>query len=172
MWGANMTEGEAVAIFDKLSHVLEELGLGWLLLQVSERIRFGKLSQAEVSVPKSAAEGATAVLPGIGDAPAGRPAGRRATKEKLTRTDDFTARERLELLVGAIEQVSVSLPELEAESLSFMHTVGGFDGITFAPDVESRTAREVTSADIGERSLAVAKMRSLLTELRSAIHAD
>lgn len=99
-----MTNTECREAFNAVSAYLHESGLGWIVTQVLEQIRFGKphLKRVETSADISP----ELVVEGLGS-------GRRRTRETLAATREYTAHEQLGVLLDAIERALISTSAME-----------------------------------------------------------
>lgn len=111
-----MEENDARIVFETLVNHLTELKLGWVVDQVNERIRLGKLISKDVSVTRDA-HGK------IG----------RKRKASFVTTVPFTAKERLSILIDAIDHVAIQTGQMGAKVVEHLHEKG-FESVEFYPD--------------------------------------
>lgn len=103
-----MNEKEAQAAYAAIVGVLRHHKFAWVVSQVEDSIDLGKTVKKKVDASEF-----------IDDAAAGERRGRRKMQDFVT-TDPYSARERLELLLDAIQRV-VALPEFEAQTVKILN---------------------------------------------------
>jgi hypothetical protein len=111
-----MTESEANEVFDRLRTMLLEAGLDWMVDQVSEQIRFGKLTIKTVRVPRESDSFIEGEEPTYGIR-------RRASTARFPATAEYSPKERLRLLIEGIEQAVLRLADIETAVLDRFHDV-------------------------------------------------
>ena len=99
-----MTDAECDQSFDLVSSAMRRAGLDWVVTQLAEQIRFGKPATKRVQTtlddfPEIAVEGI-----------AGK---RKITRETFAFTRDYTAHERLSLLLDALERAVIVTSQME-----------------------------------------------------------
>ncbi len=155
-----MTDRELTSAFERLETVMKSVGLEWTLAQVQEEIRFGRRATKRVK--------ATTDTPSAMIAFQNEGRARRKTVS-FAATRPLGPGERLEVLIGAIEQVVVATYEMEqvvrdrvrritdrSATIHLVHEEEDGEGITVAEPTP-------------ERQQHIARLKQLLAELRSLI---
>jgi hypothetical protein len=112
-----MTDEESEEIYERLRSILDQRGLHWVTSQVGEQLRLGKLvhkeaktlRETEFAAPLFAAE-----TPGRG--------WREGPKFKFPVTVPYEPKERLSLLIDAIQLAVVATSEMEDAFTGFFQT--------------------------------------------------
>jgi hypothetical protein len=157
-----MTEEECIETFQALSTIVEEQGLGWVVEAVEREIQEGVLEEA--SEKDLTAEGMEP--PSIGLAPAYR---RSIKKAAFLVRREFSQRDRVLLLVDALEEVISDAHDIEKDMLHFFGESGGPAKFQFV-DLQYPFSRlEESREEMGGRSASVEKLQGLLQALRQEI---
>ncbi len=146
-----MTASEATDTYNALVRMLREAGLEWVSAQVAQEAATGRTVRKTVSV---FGEELTLKVPS-----------RRQRVEFLS-TEAYSPRERLHLMLDAIEQTAVGTAEMQRSTLEMLSAHGKVLDVRFAsetPEVEEHGYR---STDVEPREVGARKLRSLLNELR------
>lgn len=149
---------EAADVYSELSKLARAQGLNWLLADVEGQIALGKQGTRDIEVTETALTLYPDTFPQ-----------RRGRKASFVVTQPLTEREKLLLLVEALEAVSVGL------SLGVLNTYEtisevrhDLQAIGFAPDAESAPVMSVTT-EILERKDTVLRLGSLFRELKDSV---
>jgi hypothetical protein len=155
-------------IFSALSEVLRQKEMHWVLDQVNEQIRLGKTESKEIS-PRDEDHRQNILL----DVSA-RPRtirGRARKKEEFLVTTEYTPKERLLLLIDAIEQAVVNTNRMVHDTLEFTHAEFNIDEITFYSEEEQKLKTFQTGEfEINARQ--IMHLKDLLEKLRSQVNAN
>ena len=145
--------------YEALVRELERLGFDWVVNQVQEQIRSGKLVE-KVVAPFSGRD------VGRGHYPIEfEPYERQRSRTKLMATDAYSPSERLELVVASIELVVVHMALLEQELQKLLTDDHDLTGIRFKPDdLDDSIAFDVEVDQ--ERLRFVETLRSALEDLK------
>lgn len=155
-----MTDDDLIAAFERLTKTMKSAGLEWALAQVQEEIRFGRRATKRVKATTDAPSA-------VSTSPSESRARRKTVSFAATRP--LTPKERLAVLINAVDQVIVATYEMElavrdrvqrvtrrAETIHLVH-----EGV----DNEDITINEPT--EVRERH--VTRLRQLLSELRGLV---
>ena len=115
--------------YEALVRELEKLGFDWVVNQVQEQIRSGKLVEKVVAPFSGRRVGREEVYEIEFE-----PYERQRSRTKLVATDAYSPSERLELVVAAIEFVVVHMARLEQELQKLLADDHDLNGIRFEPD--------------------------------------
>jgi hypothetical protein len=158
-----MDDKEIDRLYEDLSTMIDQLKMGWVRTQVNEQIRLGKIEDEEIKVlrhkraPKKVAHSAIFT----GEFQPG-------PKESFLRTVEYDSRERLLLLIDAVEQAIANTAEMEQE-LSVFFQKEGFNGFLFQPDEESGQTFRIIPDGVAFRQGHVTELKRLLNELREGV---
>ncbi len=160
-----MTDDEANYLYNELSQIVRQADMGWVLTGVSKELRLGKLEAKKVLTAD--AEGAEEGAP---PSPLKRP------PAMFTATTAYPPKDRLRILVGAIEQAWVATTQMDehiAHVFANEFQRSGNQPVTsFAFRSEDDTHENVSDEAVRARRIeAAAKLKPLITELREAINA-
>ncbi|MGE0361144.1 MAG: hypothetical protein AB7H93_09870 [Vicinamibacterales bacterium] len=135
-----MTDDEAGAAFDELRAVLNISHLAWVLPFLDEEIQRGKPGTRRLE--KSAESVGYRIVEGVDYyAEVAKPRRGRVRKtEEFTTVTPFTAQEKLELLVTAVERVLREMPRLSKAAADQMFE----DGVRLVKFVDEESDREFT----------------------------
>jgi hypothetical protein len=164
-----MTDDECDQVYRTLSARLIELNAGWIVDEVEEEIRDGRDTVVRVRPVREDV--------GSASEEGGRPSFSRQTgsPQNLLRTVPYTSKERLHLLVDAIEAAVVDTADME---VSFFKAVADATStsairsptmLQFADPDTGATTHEVSVTTSGTRQTAAQLLRRQLGELRREI---
>jgi hypothetical protein len=159
-----MTEDESQHIFEMLSAALRELGMEWALSQVLESIQVGRIVERKLN--SLAEEVEQMGFPRTVD----ETAFRTAHKVTLPQVLEYSAKERLLMLIQAVEAVG-NLAEIQHAAAKILVEFGGPSTISFVDDVGS-VRSEVDLREAESRAQNVQALRTLLCELREEVDAN
>jgi hypothetical protein len=149
---------EAEEVYRHLSDIVRDVGLDWLIADVKHQISLGKQVTKEIQVEATLRSPHAEHLPK-----------RKGRKTAFIVTQPLTERERLHLLIEALEAASVGL------SLGIMNcykTIGGgiqdLQSLGFAADTERSEVMHVPP-EIIMRKESVLQFQILLRELKEAV---
>lgn len=155
-----MSERSAEQAYKILISALNEQGFLWVVAQIQEQIRAGKLIDKEIS-SQSVADIGEFALPQIGSSQASK------RRRKGLTTEEYTPEEMLDIAVDAIEALAIHSAEMENDLGNFCKSAFTDEAdIRFEPD-ELDTSEAVVFARPSEaRRMKVDKLRGLLLEVR------
>jgi hypothetical protein len=149
---------EATAAYAELSKLALAHGLDWLIADVEVQIALGKQGTTDMKVTE------TVISSRKNSSPQ-----RRGRKASFVVIQPFTEREKLRLLIEALEATSVGL------SLGILETYGtirqfihGLQAIGFAPDVDGAQVTSV-GPKILENKESILRLGTLLRELKESV---
>ncbi len=149
---------EAEEVYRELSGIIRGVGLGWLIADVERQISLGKQGTTDIQVE------ATLSIPH-----SEYPPKRKGRKAAFIVTQPLTERERLHLLIEALEAASVGL---SLGIVSCYETIGeGFQAlqsIGFAPDTERSEVLQLRPEVLMRKESAL-RLNKLLRELKEAV---
>ncbi len=163
-----MNDQDYSELYDTLSNILRDKELVWVLDQVSEQIRLGKTESKEIFPEEEGRQ--QNPLPGV-ESRLQAPRGRRRKKEEFLVSTEYTPKEKLILLIDAIEQSVVNTNRMVYETLDFVQAKFGIRTIVFY-SAENQREKEFTSHDFNESTQRITRLMGLLEELRRRINAD
>ena len=138
----------------------------WVLDQVNEQIRLGKTESKEIAPDEDYRQ---TNLPAFDAKSLKR--GRTRKKEEFLVTTEYTEKEKLFLLVDAIDQVVVNTNTMVRETLDFMQREFKIDEITFYA-VEDQRTKTFSGVDFAKGAESILVLKELLKILRNQIYAD
>ncbi len=152
-------------IYAELRSVLEEMQLSWIIEEVENQMRIGRLDTRDVhtlSLPEDHARQQRLPLLGQGSENNLR-RGRTAT---FPVSVEFSPRERVEILLNAIEQVFVNTIEIQDVALESLWQKNVDNTVEFYNENDDKPTL-VISRELLKNKLAVAEhLHSLLDQLR------
>jgi len=157
-----MTDKELIETFGSLISLIQEQGLGWLAEAVSSEIQGGRIEEAESErIYEATLE--------TGPLELGTPYRKSLRKARFLVRREFTGRERLSLLVDAIEAAVSDASDVEQHILSSFSESAGPADYAFEDAAPSPARSEVHLELARSRSSAARGLVSLLNELRREI---
>jgi hypothetical protein len=153
-------------LFHALSGTLREKGMVWVIDQVNEQIRLGKTESKEIAPDEDYRQTS---LPDF--VPRPRTRGRARKKEEFLVTTEYTSKEKLLLLIDAIEQAVVNTSTMVHETLEFTHKEFKIDSVSFY-SVEDQREKTFSQAEFTGEDGPILRLERLLAELRTQIDAD
>ncbi len=163
-----MTDEKCLQLYDEFVRLLREHHFDWVVAEVEEQLRLGKTAEERIEVSEGLALESS---PGA-DAP---PARGRPARTRFLKRVDYTARERLLLIIGAVEHAVLDVGEIGSHLLEAFRKLG-VQGrpVSFVPDVEGGEAKPFPASELAQRKPAMAELRSLLNKLKTEVtrHGD
>jgi hypothetical protein len=162
-----MNENDATEYYNAFVEMLNRKNADWVVQQVAEEVRFGKITSGEFSISKI--DGAhdsyqNALFERRGDY-------RISKKEKLNQIVPFTPQEKLVLLIKAIRRLVIDTSNIQGHVINFAEKET--KGTNIKPDIRfySEEVNEDTFSLIASKSQinqeAVVKLEGLLSQLES-----
>lgn len=146
-----MNEEEAQGAYAEIVGVLRDHKFAWVVSQVEDSIDLGKTVKKKVDASEF-----------IDDVAAGERRGRRKMQDFVT-TDPYSARERLELLLDAIQRV-VALPEFEAQTVEILDA----EIVTFESESEGGQDYTLRADYAGAYNVSWENLRKLRQQMHGA----
>jgi hypothetical protein len=160
-----MNEQESVHIFQRLTSMLDENGMGWVTQQVLEQIRIGKTIQREIETLK---EGRSAPLFSTIDDYSSKLT--RGPKVTFPVTIAYQPYEQLELLINAIKRAIVDTAEMEQHLMSFVQKQDEAPKrILFYADEPNSEPKPISADENEARYQPSKRLNELLESLRKEI---
>jgi hypothetical protein len=164
-----LRDQEAEALYEELIDLLADAGWGWVVGQVLDEIRLGKMEAKRVRVSEISLSDEYLVVSRTPEKP-------RAKSEIFTHTVPYTPNERLALLVKAMERSTIELFDIYVATTEFterrrQQSEAGLHhplSIEFRSEDESQ-GRQISSGAQGPFGEKVQLLRALLVELNEAI---
>ena len=144
-----MAEQDLKATYEQLSALLLEHRLGWLVQLVEAQIAAGKTIVKSVMADTEVRTPDLEVLP------------RRRVRTRLLGSVEYTAEERLLLLVDAIRRVVTAASQLEMEVLR----ISGADALVFVDEGTGEEAVRVQRSDVAVRAASGRKLDDFVSQL-------
>lgn len=163
-----MNDEDFNTIFFALSEVLRQKEMHWVLDQVNEQIRLGKTESKEIS-PQDEDYRQSSLLD-VGARPRTL-RGRARKKEEFLVTTEYTPKERLLLLIDAIEQAVVNTNRMVHDTLEFTHEGFNIDEITFYSEEEQKP-KTFRTGEFEANARQITYLKDLLEKLRNQINAN
>ena len=157
-----MTDEECEQVFQELRQITIGARLSWIVTQVDEEIRFGRTSTKRVRARVEPAE--ELAVEDLAERT-------RTSKIKVSTTRPYTSRERLGMLVDALDRTVVGVNDMEDGLRKYLvKQTWPWDSIQFIGTDES-IPHPVTINRIGDlkRAVRVAEFRGLMRTLRGLI---
>ena len=155
-----MTNEEAKAVFAELAGFLDQIGLRWIADSVQDEIQLGSVVEVnESDMPHAEFKSAEKLV---------QPSYRRAIRKSahfLVRSE-YSQKERLMMLIDAIEGVVVHGNACEASALAFFRETGGPTAIQFVSERPNTAPISGQIAEITQHEKSE-KLTALLQELRA-----
>jgi hypothetical protein len=162
-----MNDEDFNTIFSALSEVLRQKEMHWVLDQVNEQIRLGKTESKEISPDEDYRQSS---LLDVGARPRARRGGARKKEEFLV-TTEYTPKEKLLLLIDAIEQAVVNTNRMVHVTLEFTHEEFNIDEISFYSE-EDQKSKTFRAEEFEVNARQIMYLKDLLEKLRSQINAN
>lgn len=149
---------EAQEAYESLIKIAKESGLDWLVEDVESQIRSGKQGTKKIQVEISTNLPERNYLEK-----------RKSRTAAFVVTESYTNRDKLLILVDAIEAASCGLSIAVLETVGFLdRKLNNFASIEFAPDIERGKVLRVEK-DFRYKEKNIHHLSGLLRELREAI---
>lgn len=160
-----MTTEECNIVYDTLIDILNKSGVGWIVSQVEEQLRIGKTVEKEITT-LTEGRGRNMLLGVEGY----RERLRSGPKATFPVTIEYEAKERLSLLIDAIEQTVVDTAEMEGHILNFFgEEFPALQGVEFYPDEVVRESISINRQSTALRQVHGLKLKQLLEDLRKEL---
>lgn len=169
-----MTNQDAKEYFTRLMEILMRQKLDWVVAEVNNTIRLGKLRSKKLRVEEDLwvqGEARNVLEPGTG----------KKSPQKFTVSEPYTAQEELRILVTAISSLTVDLAAVERRTVRLVERSGRkahaeeftIDPIIYLHDENTdRPAWQSAPASRGELNQLASKIRPLIDELRKELDAS
>ena len=164
-----MEDREYQELYNSLITVLQKKRLNWVINEIDEQIRIGKLEEKEAKPLKERKLLEQNALPGFQQDTSLFEYG---SKTKFQVRREYKPQERLLILINAIEQAVINIVEIENEVMAFFDTDPGLGKIdvTFTPtENEEEYTFTINSIDKMPKNSDVDKLKGLLTRLRKEV---
>jgi hypothetical protein len=161
-----MNDKECDEVYQRLTDMVNQIGLEWVIAQVAEQIRLWKTVEKEIETLRETRTERTLFT--VNEY---RSEFRKGPKATFPVTVEYSSRERLSLLIDAIEQAVVNTADMEHHLLNFFDkATEKWDGViqfySEEPDIRPRSIDKRVSASRLESSR---RLRQLLDNLRQEI---
>lgn len=160
-----MTTEECNIVYDTLVDILNKSELGWIVSQVEDQLRIGKTVEKEIT---TLTEGRSRnALLGFEEYREHLRSGPKAT---FPVTIDYDSKEKLSLLVDAVEQAVVDTAEMEKHILDFFgEELPSLESVEFYSDEVTREPISINRQSTASRQIYGSKLKLLLEDLRKEI---
>lgn len=149
--------------YEALLQSMRDQGLGWVVEQVQQQVRAGKLVTKDVTPFRESYSSRFIEELAVGT--------RRRRRERLAATEEYSAEERLSLVLEAIENAVVHTAEIQDQVLQFVQDQSSIDQVRFEPDAFEEAQAFTLSAD-DRRRPQVEMLREALARLRMEVRPD
>jgi hypothetical protein len=165
-----MNDHECKEVFDALIKLLQAQDLGWVESQVREEIRLGKtIARERKAFEDVSFNPDESFHPNIFKAGDRKQLGA-GPSTTFPDTVEYSAEERLQLLINAIEHAVVNTAEMEESFTSYFETeFPHFENIQFYSEDGTVQPRIINRQSARSRTEKAKKLRQLLEELRKEI---
>jgi phage gp29-like protein len=159
-----MNNEDAMETYAELATILREFALDWIVEQVEDDIRTGKAEQKRATVSsdrrQALAENWRVAPPSSAKIPRRKP----TREEEFTALRDFSATERLEILIDATDRALQGAANLESQLLSMK--VLGSVRIVLAGEEADNVSRSLDAQQTEGRLQSVHRLSRALAALR------
>jgi hypothetical protein len=160
-----MNNDECQEVFDTLVKMLNDQGLGWVVAQVQEQIRLGKTVEKEIKTLREAKHS-----PSIFELDEYRKQLKTGPLATFPVPVEYNSKERLQLLIDAIEQAVVNTAQMEENFTSFFEKeLPHLSDIRFFSEDGTLSPREINRQSAVVRNDQAIKLKQLLEDLRQEI---
>jgi hypothetical protein len=160
-----MSDDECRAVFDTLIISLQDSGLAWVESQVRDQIRLGKTIEREREVPNE-----LSFQQSIFGADNDREQTKRHSPNTFPITIEYSAQERLRLLIDAIEHAVVNTAAMEDSFTSYFEAESPhFESIQFYSEDAGLQPRKINRQSAEFRTKKASQLHKLLEELRKEV---
>ena len=173
-----MDASEAVQVYTDLSSFLHQQEMSWVLEQVGETIALGKPQAKQVKTYEERDKrGELPLFQGrtitqVTHYEYSKPTG---PKADLTTTLEYTANERLLLLIKAIEQAIIDTADMEDITIGNLEQLANSQkiaSIRFAAERETQLSFSISKDTAKERAAAASLLRQHLQQLRERVYGN
>lgn len=155
-----LTFTEVEAAYSVLSQAAKQHGLDWVVMQAESQIALGRIRTSKVRAKEVSLRGSTEVE--VKWVSKGRPA-------KFTVSDEYTAHEKLQILVEALQYAVSGVWQTASEVSTFMSkNIPNLSGVKFLPEGISKETFALEWHEIDTRRQSV-EHGALILELKEAI---
>jgi hypothetical protein len=162
-----MTEEQCAETYNILANLLRRSNLEWVMDQVDADVRVGKLVAKpirEISARHIARSVAFELVETFEPQ-------RRGRSGSIRQRVEYSNRERLQVLIEAIEHAVLHIADLEEATLKLMANTHSSLQIVFEPDGSNERPFKVDWADINSRQQFRNNLRQALNQLKAQIDA-
>jgi hypothetical protein len=160
-----MTAEECNIVYDTLVSTLDISGLQWIVSQVEEQLRLGKTVEKEI---RTLTEGRSRdTLQGFEEYREHLRSGPKAT---FPITIEYEPKEKLSLLIEAIEQAVIDTAEMENHIIEFFgKDLLSLESVAFYPDEGDKETVSINRQSAASRHVHGANLKQLFEILRKEI---
>jgi hypothetical protein len=123
-----MDNRECDEMYERLTSMLNQVGMGWITAQVTDQVRLGKTIEREIETLKEGRERDLSLFADIDDYPTRFKKGPKAT---FPVTEEYRPSERLLLLIDALERAVVHTAEMESHLFEYFGEMTDLGEIQF-----------------------------------------
>jgi len=173
-----MPSHTAQAAYSELLEVLRAQGRGWVADQVQEQVRAGKPITKKVFLPQrqlleDEEEESVSEASIESDTSAEPVSSRETRREHRAATEDYSAEERLDLVIASIEAAMVQPADIERNLVDFFESMTSAPAmIRFEPDEFDDSAIFTLQRPPKDRDLSLERLRASLAGARSRTTRD
>jgi hypothetical protein len=162
-----MTEEQCAECYNFLINLLRDLNFSWVVQQVEAAIRVGSLSEKPIREIS-----AGHAVEGIGfEVIEPTEPQRRGRSKSIIQRVEYSDRERLRILIGAVEHAIVHTTDLQEATLKLLGDNQGSSQITFEPDGSDEYPFRIDLLDVNARRQAQNILKQTLNQLKIEIDA-
>ncbi len=156
-----LTFTEVEAAYSALSQAANQHGLDWVVKQTESQIALGKIRTSKVRAKEITLRGSTEAE--VKRVSKGRPA-------KFTVSDEYTAHEKLQILVEALQHAVSGVWQTASEVSTFIsESIPNLSSVKFLPEGISKEPFALERHEIDTRRQSVEQFDALIQELKEAI---
>jgi hypothetical protein len=162
-----MTEEQCAEAYDILANLLRRLDLAWVMDQVDADVRVGKLIEKSIR-EISARHTAGSIAFELVEAPEPQ---RRGRSGSIRQRVEYSNRERLQILIEAIEHAVLHTADMEEAALKLIANTHSSLQIAFEPDGSNERPFRIGQANIDSGRQFRNELRQALSQLKDQISA-
>ncbi len=165
-----MDDGSATEYFAALARILNEKDLGWVVNQVNDEIRFGKVGSGEFLAVKEERRNESIQTSFFES----REDYKIKKKEKFNVIVPYTEKEKLKLLIEAIKRLVIDTTEMENHIMDFFTQPNGKNEVTLIFYSENGVPEPLVLVknETQEKNGNIDELRKFLDELSEEIEND
>ena len=152
-------------VYDFLVDTLKQKGLRWVATQVTEQVKLGKTVEKEIETFKEFRDKSIEQIDYLSEIPL-----KKGPKATFPITEEYSQKEKLILLIDAIEQAVVNTSEMEYHIVDFLENEQvNLHGIEFYLGEAGEESHKITKPIATTRRQNGNRLKELLVKLRKEV---